>query len=254
MGKPSIFSKDYEKRMKRRKKAFIIVPILIVIILIVAIILHFKNKMMSNNEKVNQTQSVQKNDKKVYKKEENKTSKNEDKSYEIELSSSKKAKVDYKEEKGVIKYQFVSPLDSGTTFDISPSQELLLINDGSSQNLMLYDGYKKEKDITLKEYVTRDGRSFSKQSILSSSPEYKWCKDAKFLNNNKIVYLSNLPWFGKDDLNTYVWIIDIKTGNQMALMNVKGKNVTFGKLQSKGLEITIDGSTKYLDSNGNLVD
>ena len=265
MGKPSIFSKDYQKKMKRRKKLIIIIPTLLIVVLIIGVCFkseatsNLKNKLISlfnkpkteqldktkNNENIKKNNEIE--NKKVVKKE-------EDKFYEIILPSGKVVKADYKEDNGAIKYEFVAPLENGTTFDISPSQNLLLINGGITQELNVYGSDGKPKSLTLKSYTTRDGRTFPRESILSSSEGYKWCENAKFLSEDKIVYLSNLPWFGKSDLETYVWMLDLKTGNHVALMNVKGKEIKFGKLDSKGLQINIDGINKYLTLQGEVID
>ena len=243
----------------------IIIPALLIIALIVGacfksqLASSFKNKIVSlfnkpKTEQVDKTKNNENVKKNTQIENEKVAKKEEDKFYEITLSSGKVIKADYKEDNGTIKYEFVSPLEEGTTFDISPSQNLLLIDDGKSQDLKLYGADGKSRDLTLKSYTTKDGRSFPKESIISSNQGYKWCENAKFLSEDKVVYLSNLPWFGKPDLETYVWIVDLKTGNHMAVMNVKGKEVKFGKLDSKGLQINIDGTNKYLTNQGQLVD
>ena len=150
-------------------------------------------------------------------------------------------------------YESEAPLQNGTTFSISPTQHSLLIVDGSTQELKLFDQNGNEKDLTFKSYKTRDGRVFTREQILSSQQGYKWCENAKFLDDNKIVYLSNLPWFGTGNLDTYLWMLDLQTGNYQTLFNVKGKEIILGNLTDKGLEITIDGNSKFLTANGELI-
>lgn len=274
MRKPSIFSKEYEKKMKRRKRLLIFVIIVATVGVVGGCFMKFqgfpsgiKQKIVAifdkpkesqgnknNNADENKKNSESHNSTDDVNKGKAETSKEEDKEIDISLPSGNTAKVTYKEENGVRMYESVAPLEQGNTFDISPTQHSLALLNGITQQLEIIDQNGNEKDLTLKSYKTRNGQLFPREEIINSFPGYKWCESAKFLNDNKIAYLSNLPWFSNGDLDTYLWIVDTETGNHQTLFNVKGKKVSIGNLTDKGLEVTIDGTMQFLTPEGQLVD
>ncbi|GKU28663.1 hypothetical protein [Clostridium folliculivorans] len=283
MGKPSIFSKEYERKMKRRKR---LVSILILVAIVIGALAFTATKINFNNDiknkvssifksKTNKDKSTTSNDKVINEKEtatkpkddsnkdSNKqsdsnaskdTSKNnneekkqdEDKYIEVTLGSGTVSKVFYDEVAGAKKYKYLDPIDGGVTFDISPSQSSILINEVNTQQLKVIGSDGQQKEITKASYVTKDGRTFSRESIMKQYPGYLWSVNGKFIDDNHVAYVSQLPWFGVPDLYSYIWIVDINSGEHKALMNTKAKSLTISNLAADGLHIKADDAEKVI--------
>lgn len=281
MGKPSIFSKEYEKRMKKRKKR-ILVALLIVVSGAIAMVTskslsltNIKQKVeatISNKKKDNALNDIRTQDSKTSKVQENKNSSqeskeaskenvagenenkdNEEKYIEVTLSSGNISRAIYDEESGNRRFKALTPVEEGTTFDISPDKKFLVINDSATQQIKFIDINGNQKDITYPSYTTKNKEVIGRDTMLNDYPGYIWSKNAKFIDNTHVVYLSQLPYFRKGNLLTYAWIIDVNTGVHTTLWDVKGSDVKFGNLTDKGLEIEIDGTKKVLTPSITLI-
>ncbi|GIM27549.1 hypothetical protein CPJCM30710_02150 [Clostridium polyendosporum] len=285
MGKPSIFSKEYEKRMKKRKKRILVILLIILCMSGVITTLNFKFFSLTNiRQKVettlnnknkdnvlsdtaiqdNGTNQVQENknisqeSKEVSQENtagenENKDEDNEEKYIEVTLSSGNIARAIYDEESGKRKFKALIPIEEGTTFDISPNKDFLIINDGGTQQIKFVDTRGTQKNITYPSYTTKNKEVIVRETMLNDYPGYTWSKNAKFIDDTHVVYLSQLPYFGKNQLLTYMWSIDINTGVHTTLWNVKGSNIKIGNLTDNGLEVEIDGNKKILTPNATLI-
>lgn len=264
MGKPSIFSKEYERRMKRRKKTLSFLFI-IFSLFIGGIYFTFNSQLQKNIKEVLYTfinnskqdvdsSSVEKNDKNILPTKPNSVSDNsiEEKFIEVKLPS-KTIKLAYEEENGKKRYQLMTPLEQNEYFDISPSAEKVIIND-SSQLLLMINNKGDLLDITNKSYKTiSDGKVILRQTMLKTYNGYIWSIKPKFINDNTIVYLSQLPWFGRSNLNTYVWILDLNSQSHRPIYEAKGKNITFGQIKNNGIEVEIDGTNGIITAEGNFI-
>jgi hypothetical protein len=110
------------------------------------------------------------------------------------------------------------------------------------------DGNKQ--DITNAKYVSTSGTTFDKNTILSTKSDYIWCSSPKFIDNDNIAYLSQLPWFNKT--TKFVWVENLKTKVNTRIENLSGEDVKFESLQSKGLPVVLDGVTKFLSPTGTV--
>ena len=261
MRRTSIFSSEYEKK-KRRKRRRIAIVVTLVLLIAAGGALYGSGKL--NNVSLKNIFTFKKNDsdsktstivkKEEAKKEEAKETKaeNETKYIDVTLSSGTKVKAVYAEENGTKKFTLVEGLSDGSTFDINKSGSQVIINDASSQEIKIYNLNGEEKNITKANYVTKSGQSFSKDTIMKQYPGYIWSLNAKFLDDTHVVYISQLPWFGKADLDTYVWIMDLNSGVYQTVWAAKGKAVKIETLNDKGITVDIDGSKKTVTSDGNV--
>ncbi|MBK1813573.1 hypothetical protein JHL18_23425 [Clostridium sp. YIM B02505] len=279
MGKPSIFSKEYERKMKRRKRlvsTLLLVVIVIGVLAFAATKINFKNdiknkvssiftnktnkdKTSTNNDKEAATKPKDDSNKDNNKQSDSNTSKDtaknnneekkqdEDKYIEVTLASGTVSKVFYDEIEGTKKYKYLDPIDGGVTFDISPSQNAMLINEVNTQQMKVIGSDGQQKEITKASYVTKDGRTFSRESIMKQYPGYLWSVNAKFIDDKHVAYVSQLPWFGVPDLYAYIWIVDINSGEHRAVMNIKAKNLTISNLAADGLHIKADDEEKIIN-------
>lgn len=257
MAKPSIFSKNYERRMRRRRNKIIFTAILAIV---VAVIISFnseiknfnltnvKDKMQAwvdsgkQNEEIEEVEQV----------EEVETPKTPEKTYiDINVAEGIVAKAEYIEEDGKKKFVSVEPID-GISFNISPLKEQILFLD-KSQNLKIANNEGVIKDLTKKEYVSQAGQSFPKDQILSSTPTYIWHSQGKFIDDTKIIYVSELPFFQNNGQKQFVWLYDLATGNENPLWNLVGNQIVVGDIvPDKGIAITVNGVVFYLKADGSV--
>lgn len=258
MAKPSIFSKDYEKKMKRRRIRIAIVVSLVAIIT-GALIYKLKIEKMDFSNVRQRLQAWVDSDKP---KEEEKAVEEtkEDvkpeppkKTYiEAKLSDKVTLKCEYKEEAN--KKEFISIENpEGITYDISPNKEMIVILD-KSQNMKLINIDGKVTDITKKEYISKKGDKFKKEVKIKENKNYLWHSEPKFMDDENIIYVSNLPYFGTAATNQYAWIYNIKTKKDTVIWKTKGKKITIGKIvPKKGIEIKVDKNEYIISNKGSIV-
>ncbi|MGL5479221.1 MAG: hypothetical protein ACRDCB_09315 [Clostridium sp.] len=264
MSKPSIFSRDYEKRMKKRK---IRIALIIGVILIVggALLYNFKIKNMDFSNVRNKLQAWVDSDKKEEPKAKAEDPKTqieekpveEEKTFlEIELPNKEKIKVQYEVEDNKGKVKEVED-KKGYDFDVSPDKDEIIALD-KNQNMYLIK-LSKEKDykvtdITKKQYVSKNGTKFPKDTRLEADKNYKWHAEPKFINEDTIIYVSQLPFFGTSATKEYVWIYDISSKEDKVIFKLSGKKIDIGDIKKdKGIEVNIDKNEYIIDDKGNIV-
>lgn len=266
MGKPSIFSKDYEKKMRKRRKRIIITSIFVVLILLIgAVSLKLTISKVDMQEVRNSLQAWIDSDKDDTNKDEYASIDSEEKQKEIveapkepevktkELKVNDKVilKAEYENIDGEDKFKAIQNLPENYQYDINNKKNMIIVLD-NDQNIKLFNINGKEVNITKESYTAPNGEVFNKDTVLKTYDNYLWHKDIKFINNTKVAYISNVPYFGYD-LNKYIWMIDLNNNNHITLWNSKSKDITFGNLEEKGLKVNIDGNEKFLNSDGNLI-
>ncbi|AYE35051.1 hypothetical protein [Clostridium septicum] len=267
MAKPSIFSKEYNSHMKKRKRnRNILISSIILLVIIGLGVFKFNEKLISFSdikmkiqslfnkgeetldEKNKDTEVIHPNiDEQV--KEESK--KDEKKILELSINGDRKLKMEYEEKDNKRTFKDIVEMPQGIYYDISPLKEFLLIID-ENQNINLFNTKGEAKNITSPTYVAPNGEKFEKDTILKIYKEHIWNKDAKFISNTKVAYISNIPYFGYN-LNKYIWIVDIQNNTHTTLWNSKAKDIEFLGHSDKGLEVTINGNKKYINDNGQLI-
>ena len=268
MAKPSIFSRDYEKKMKKRKKrTFFSVAVIIAIVLTIIFTNNNIGKKIKNNlnqikqeakdeeeQKNNQIEKKEQKDSvksEATVKKENKVS--EDKNLEVELENSIKIKLIYVQNNK--KNKTIKSVDlnkNNLLYDINPSKNLVVVTNPKTQNIYLVDLNGDKQDITNKQYTSTSGTVFQKDNILGSNQDYLWGVDPKFIDNDNISYISQLPWFNKT--TKYLWRYNIKNKNHLYTENVSGEDVKFDKLTEKGLTVIADGKTLFLKPDGSITE
>lgn len=268
MAKPSIFSKDYEKRMKRRRLR-ISIAVGLIIIIAGLLIYKFKIQKMDFSNVRNRLQAwVDSDNPDINPQPKQEIEKTETKDTEIKDIESKpeppkKAYIEAKIGDKVVakceykivdkKKEFISMKKiDGASYDISPNKQMLLILD-KDQNMKLVDIDGKVTNITKGEYVSTRGAKFSKDTIIKNDKKYVWHNQAKFLDDNNIVYVSNLPYFGTASTKQYIWMYNIKNKTH-TLGRLAGKEINIGKVvPKKGIEIKVDKNEYILNNKGSIV-
>ncbi|WP_090039532.1 hypothetical protein [Clostridium frigidicarnis] len=265
MGKPSMFSKDYEKKMKRRRTRNITLSIICLVVIIFGVSFFFlggsykysSDYLTSLFKKDNETQKENikeepKEDNKQEKTpiEEPKEQEENSLSMDLDIGNGKLVKANFDEtDQGKI-FKSIDTNGNKVSFDIDSKGMYSVLLDEDNQNLYLSDTNGTLTDISLDTYNASSGTQFSKENVLRENPTYIWNESPRFLNENTLVYVSQLPWFNKSD--KYIWTIDLNNKNHQCL-NVQGQKVDFGNLSDKGLEVTIDGALKYVTTDGKVI-
>lgn len=256
MGKPSIFSRDYQKQMKKRKKR-ITFTIFIVIIVGVFVTISMKGMMKNLSKDEGKLKSIitaDKNNikstesKKMEATEQGKAKKIE--AYDIQLSNGKTASVVYETKNNDKTFKQGVTTDSNVLYNISPSGKKAILFDDKVQSMILVDINGNKEDVTNPQYTSTSGSIIEKNAQLSTQPNYIWCSSPRFIDDNNIAYISQLPWIGKT--TKYVWIENLEQKSNVWVEEIKGEELKIEGLTDKGLTVIEDGKTVFLKSNGSI--
>ncbi|MBE6071147.1 MAG: hypothetical protein E7208_04210 [Clostridium butyricum] len=264
MGKPSIFSREYEKKMKKRKRNIIIFS-LSVILIVSAVVVKFVYNPIDFTKIKQELQawidSDTSNNKQDLKEDIKENNVNEEiietpkepieETIDILLSTGNVAKAVYTQDSNQQNiFTEVKELDEGINYDISPSKKQILINDING-DITVYNVDGTSSVISKNEYISTRGTVFTKADTIANNPNYLWNYGAKFISDEKIIFITNRPYFGNNVLEQYLWITDIPTGTDTVLWNLKGSNIQISTMGESGLEVTVDGVLYYIDQYGN---
>lgn len=267
MGKPSIFSREYEKKIKKRRRNIIIISLTIVLVISAIVIRVVCNPINYSNIKKNiqawidsdttnisEQTEITKEEQPVEKepiKEEIK--KTVEESIDITLFSGNIAKAIYVDDKNGGKiFQTLNTTEIGVSFNISPSGKQMIVTD-TNLVITLYNVEGDAKIISKDQYISSNGGVFTKEATMNAQPQYLWNANPKFISEEKIIFVSNRPYFGTANLKQYLWMTDIQTDADKVFWEVAGANIDIGEKEEKGIKITIDGKIYYMDVNGNYV-
>lgn len=278
MGKPSIFSKDYEKGMRKRKqkiKLAVFISIVVIIFGVVSAKGIFKNigkdtsaqlakigkiktaVFKGSSKDISKTKSTsdpskntsQNTDAKKTAADLQKNAKDSE-AYTVQLSDGKNISAVYDIQNNNKVFKYISPTESNIVYSISPSGNKMVIFDDKAQSIILLDTNGNKQDITDPQYIASDGTVITKNATLSQQSNYIWCSYPRFIDDNNIAYISNLPWIGKT--TKYIWVENINNKTYSFVQGVQGDSLTLGKLTDKGLTVVEDGNTVFLTADGNV--
>ncbi|SHH84730.1 hypothetical protein [Clostridium grantii] len=274
MAKPSIFSNNYDKKMRERKKRRKTILTLILIVLILGVAIFFGNEKFSNtisglikqnstgdNIKLVEDDAAITDD--VVSEDETKDE-TEDETKNIDQDTSIDEKENATELTEMLEFNLpsgdkvIATLDinneiktfnniqrDNNQYTINPSKDKAVILDVKTQSIVLLQIDGSVTDITDESYKSSGGKVYTKEAIIESNPNYTWVTSPKFINDDKLAYVTQLPWF-KSDGDLYLWEYSISKKNYIN-KNYKGKQIEFGNLTETGLETYIDGNMKILN-------
>lgn len=264
MKKASIFSREYEKKIRRKRFAILFI-ILIFFVVLVYYIVNFSelNNYVKNvyysmitkedDENIDLNNQLDENVNLIEETKNQGDSEiiNEESldylKHEIQLNNSEKVNILYKEGNQIEYIDSQNELPKNYRIDISPNRSRILIEELNTQDTYMLDEnlnlFKLDPEFF---YSNSAGARFYKNDIVSSYEDYNWYKNARFLNDNTIVYISNLPWFGKNE--QYIWRTDIQDVNNIRhfMTSVGGENIGFGELTEEGIKVNINNEMKLL--------
>jgi len=271
LAKPSIFSNQYDKqvrRRKRRKKVIIFLACCLGVYVVIKIYLgvNFNGVSFKNiATKLKQEQKKKEADNKKASKSVNKTAKSnssvktkanskdkntsKDQIVNVKLADGKQVIVTYDASGSTKKVKSVNLNGVDGEYNLSPSLQNLIIYEKAGQNMYYVDSNGNASDITYKAYTSTNGTTFSKDNIIQSNQGYVWCASPKFIDDNTVVYISQLPWFD-NRTDKYVWRMTIND-KSCANTNLHGNDIKINSVTAdKGIEIVTDGTTQYMKADG----
>jgi hypothetical protein len=265
VARPSIFSSDYKDKMKRRKVRNIII-LLVFVILLATIFLFSKidfskitkglnspiNKQTNGVLSVKTTNTT--NDSAIKPSDETDVM-----GYTVKLSSGQELKAVYEGNNNDKKFKYVSPEIGINLYQISPSGNGIIIYDKASQGMIYVKIDGTILDITEKQYISSDKTVFQRDEELKKNPSYVWCDSPKFIDDENIVYISQLPWFNSNTTK-YIWTFNVtkpinSSDSYHVFESLAGDSITIGDVTpDKGISIQYDGNTKFLSADGKITE
>jgi hypothetical protein len=262
MAKPSIFSRNYEQQMKRRR----INMILFILIIICASyfgakyymdkrgIVLFKSKPKVTDQKNNNENS------KVTitptKAAEQGSSQNVSVTptpgeyFEYKLSDGRSCRAEYTKSADSLQYTGLSTDNGDVFYNISIDKKYIVFEDVKGGNIVLGDSTGAFKVINPSVYKSKStGKVIDKVETMKLKPEYIWARKPHFTTDNKVIYISDLPYL-KSQGTLFVWTLTFDGGlNKMSgqLPTIDINKVSYGNFDASGrLPIIVNGSSYYL--------
>lgn len=277
MRRPSIFSSNYYKVMRRRR----IITILMVFVLIITFSYIFYNKtavnyiekfalylkkpFVSNNKQIEDTVPIN-NELDI---KENKTETQENISntidikknntnigeYKFKLTDSSIVTLVYEKINNENLFTSLKAENVKVSYDISFDKKQVVFDDPLSSDIWLYKNDGTSIKLNADFYKQRGGEqeTFNKSEVLSNYENYIWAAKPKILKDGRVVYQSNLPWFYNKNNMIYLWVIDNNGQNNRLCMQTNSielikyyddDNNFIIELDGNKYEVDIDNGTK----------
>jgi len=278
MKKPSMFSQNYDREIKKRKKRIIILiitPIVGIGIFLIADFNSLLDKGISmkngiNNILLNKSKDTKeeeqvkaeqvKKEKEEVAKKQTSAEKTEPAKVEVvtknetfvaTLSDGQKINIEYSangSEKSIVGVSNAKDI----SYDISPSKKAIVVQNTKNQDMLYVDVNEVTKDITKKVYVSSKNVPFTKQEKIKKTPDYVWSILPKFIDEDNIAYVSELPWMNEKKVQ-YIWKVNLKNNTHVQVKRTSGKKITFENIGAKGLAANIDGNVVYITALGEII-
>lgn len=249
MAKPSIFSRDYEKIMKKRKrrKRLAIISVFLISIIGFTVYKYDMQEIKATVKNLVLNKGIKED---VYIEEEGLGTSYIDKHLEVKLN-------DYIltlkviENNNQLQIEEVLCDKELISVDINKNRDKAIIID-KNQNMYLINNNKQVVNLTRNEYVSTNGEIYLKDEIINSNKNYIWNNQARFISDDKIAYVTNIPYF-EGDLKQCVSIVKIDDNIHKVQQILEGNIVSFNGIDEKGLKVEIDGNIMYITPDGQIM-
>lgn len=273
MKKPSIFSKDYEKQLKRMRRNRILGWSISIIVLTILVVLIIKpsymtsnllkhiykddnsakeknpKNMESNNKNKIEAQKEKLKEKELKKEPKVEEKKSHDTEFKLKEGLIIKAKIE--EIKGEKTFKEIGKVE-GLSYQLNKNKKIALVFNSKIKDMYLIYTDGKFTDITRKIHYTNKGAKIDKDKWMSSVPNFIWVEKPIFFNE-KVFYLSKLPNLS-NKYRYFIWIYDIKRNSHYCLKDgrLRGYEVNFGSIKDNKLEVNLDGRKHILSEDGSI--
>ncbi|MEF9935634.1 MAG: hypothetical protein RR898_10295 [Clostridium sp.] len=198
MAKPSIFSRDYEQKMKRRKINIILFILLLVCMAFFGGLYYLKKNNISIMPDFISNIGSSLNNKEEKPKKEDKVESNVKEPvasvlvYEYKAKDSTTLNIEYSKSEGKNEFKGIKGLVEGVDFSISKDKQKIVFVDKGDQSLILYNIDGTLRDITKESVSYKTGKKLTR-SILETKKDFIWNAMPQFTADGSIVYLSDMP-------------------------------------------------------------
>jgi|LFRM01.1.fsa_nt_gb hypothetical protein len=255
MAKPSIFSKKYDKTRRRRR---FFKQLALVILLLIALFFIFRNPIMDKVNKVKQDiteeELVTNTPSQEPEPESPQTqveSPAEEEKILLTYGIGEEKELSFEMEKNDGNLIFKTPnAIEGYELDLSPSKTQLVVLDADTQELYLAKNSGEITNITYRVYKSSKGYTESKESILNRTPGFIWAEQPRFLDEETVVYMSQLPWF---DDRKFLYIVELNPLTHRNFQSVFGRDLVLKDLDDKGLAYEKADKMYYLTSEYKII-
>jgi hypothetical protein len=270
MGKPSIFSHDYDQRMKRRRINIILFILVIISASFFGAQYYLKEKNITlievkwpenifknksdENKKDNITEqppAVKENTQQAAPQQQNNVIQN----YDYKALNGAVYKIEYTLTNGSKQIITLKENSGSVFYNISSDKSKIVFEDKASGHIILGDTEGKFIKISKDIYTTKStGKVLTKEAILKANEWFIWSVKPCFTMDNKIVYISHLPYI-KYNGELYVWMANID-GSGHRKIGALGKDlnsISYNGYDSGGNLIIKDGSKLYYINKGSYV-
>ncbi|KRQ86145.1 hypothetical protein ABG79_02084 [Caloramator mitchellensis] len=215
--KPSRFSRDYYKIMRRRR-----VNLMLFILLIISIFYFFGDRifaLMNINIKI---PKISFNFPKIEKKAEEKkqeNNSNQPSNQTVPEDRVEYKKVEYTKADGKIieilidastnKIFKLNDTSERTNYVIDKSKDFIVFDDIKAGQILMCDVNGNIAEISQDYYRSKSlNKNLYRKDILKYKPEYIWAAKPFITNDNRVIYISQLPYF-KSTAEFYLWSYDL---------------------------------------------
>ena len=131
------------------------------------------------------------------------------------------------------------------SYDISPSKDKVVINDAKKQTITVLDKDFNKKDYTLNLFDGKNNTLKREENL--DKKDFIWAKEAKFLNDNTIIYITNVA---NDTKNEYLRAITLGDKKENKLIDeTKSKKIILSEKVKDGYIFTSDSTKMKIDNN-----
>jgi hypothetical protein len=172
--------------------------------------------------------------------------------YEYKASDGMVYKLEYTEVSGNKEFTGVENESGEIQFDISGDGKKIVFC-SLSGDVVIGDDQGNIKRINTDSYKSKStGITIEKQTTFKYYPEYVWAAKPSFTSDNRVVYITYLPYL-KDANKFYMWVLSIDgSSNRMAgeLTNDINKIVYDGFNPDGALRVKVNDTVQYLPVGG----
>lgn len=221
MGRPSIYSRDYYRIMRRRR---IVRRLLILAVILFAIFYASGKAVLPDLKKLANSIASQPKNSTI----DNVKTKNGDKStggsssapdtgksaagsqaeINVNIPGGAAVTLTCVKENGDIKLTGIKTNDSSTCYSIRDDGKAIAFDTPATSDIWVCGVDGVPKKISPDSYKSTDGgKEYKKTDVMKNyNNNYVWAAKPVFLKDGRVLYQSNLPWF-KNPKNYYLWVV-----------------------------------------------
>lgn len=159
----------------------------------------------------------------------------------FQLSTGENLTIKYNKVGDTVAFTSVTGSQDKYFFDISPDDSKLVINEKAEESIFVIGSDLMAMDRGLLEFKGKDDGVIKRSEKAGTG--FIWANNAKFLNNNTLIYVSGIT---NGDKPLVIRSIDLTTGSDIEIEGTGGSAIGLGNLTDTGIEVTIDGASKHI--------